>query len=190
MEATIKKTRTVNGVDINRLHGTIQAVQANPALADFYFRAENQWIDCGHNRSTIQNFYGAGQEDTSRKQAFVMDNDEPDVLLGADNGANPVEYVLHALAGCLTTTLVYHAAARGIKVESVSSTYEGYLDLRGFLGIDPDVPRGYQHIKVTFDIKGDLTQAQKQELIELGQQFSPVYGTVTNPVKVEVSLAA
>lgn len=189
METTLKKTRTVNGVDIKRLHETIQAVKANPALADFYFRAENQWIDCGHNRSTIKDFYGAGQEDTSRKKPFVMDNDEPDVLLGHDNGANPVEYVLHALAGCLTTTLVYHAAARGIKVESVSSTYEGYLDLRGFLGIDPDVPRGYQYIKVTFDIQGDLTEAQKQELIELGQGFSPVFGTVTNPVKVEVKLA-
>lgn len=189
MEATIKKTRTVNGVDINRLHGTIQAVKANPALADFYFRAENKWIDCGHNRSTIQNFYGAGQEDTSRKQAFVLDNDEPDVLLGADNGANPVEYILHALAGCITTTLVYHAAARGIKVESVSSTYEGYLDLRGFLGIDLDVPPGYQNIKVTFDIQGDLTQAQKQELLELGQRFSPVHSTITRIVKVEAKIA-
>lgn len=189
MEATVKKTRTVNGVDIKRLYDTIQAVKENPSLGQFKFRSENEWIDCGHNRSTIKDFYGAGQEDTSRNKPFVMDNDEPDVLLGTDKGANPVEYVLHALAGCITTSLVYHAAARGIHIEGVSSTYEGELDLRGFLGIDPDVRRGYQNIKVTFDIKGDLTQEQKQELIALGQQFSPVFDTISNPVNVEVKLA-
>ncbi|MBK7869367.1 MAG: OsmC family protein [Saprospiraceae bacterium] len=189
MEATLKKVRTVNGVNVKRLYDTIQAVKANPSLKDFRFRAVNEWIDCGHNRSTIKDFYGAGQEDTTRDKPFVLDNDEPDVLLGANNGANPVEYVLHALAGCITTSLVYHAAARGIHVESITSTYEGYIDLRGFLGIDPDVPRGYQNIQVTFDIKGDLTQEQKQQLIELGQNYSPVFGTITNPVKVAVKLA-
>jgi uncharacterized OsmC-like protein len=189
MEATMKKVRTVNGVDIKRLYDTIEAVKGNPALGRFQFRAKNRWIDGGHNRSSIKDFYGAGQEDTSRKAAFVMDNDEPDVLLGADNGANPVEYVLHALAGCITTTLVYHAAARGLHIESVSSYYEGELDLQGFLGLDPNVRRGYQNIKVTFDIKGDLTEEQKQEILALGTQFSPVFDIVSNPVMIDVKLA-
>jgi uncharacterized OsmC-like protein len=189
MEATMKKIRTVNGVDIKRLYDTIQAVKGNPALGRFQFRAKNHWIDGGHNRSSIKDFYGAGQEDTSRKAAFVMDNDEPDVLLGADNGANPVEYVLHALAGCITTTLVYHAAARGLHIESVSSSYEGELDLQGFLGLDPNVRRGYQNIKVTFDIQGDLTAEQKQEILALGMQFSPVFDTVSSPVMIDVKLA-
>ncbi len=185
----MKKIRTVNGVDIKRLYDTIQAVKGNPALGRFQFRAKNHWIDGGHNRSSIKDFYGAGQEDTSRKAAFVMDNDEPDVLLGADNGANPVEYVLHALAGCITTTLVYHAAARGLHIESVSSSYEGELDLQGFLGLDPNVRRGYQNIKVTFDIQGDLTAEQKQEILALGMQFSPVFDTVSSPVMIDVKLA-
>lgn len=189
MEATMKKIRTVNGVDIKRLYDTIQAVKGNPALGRFQFRAKNHWIDGGHNRSSIKDFYGAGQEDTSRKAAFVMDNDEPDVLLGVDNGANPVEYVLHALAGCITTTLVYHAAARGLHIESVSSSYEGELDLQGFLGLDPNVRRGYQNIKVTFDIQGDLTAEQKQEILALGMQFSPVFDTVSSPVMIDVKLA-
>lgn len=185
----MKASKMINGVDLRRLTDTIQAVAENPALGRFQFRATNEWIDCGHNRSTIKDFYGAGQEDASRKAPFVMDNDEPDVLLGSDNGANPVEYVLHALAGCLTTTLVYHAAARGIHIEGVSSTYEGDLDLRGFLGLDPNVPRGYQNVRVSFDIKGNMTREQKQELIELGQQFSPVFDTITRAVQVEVKLA-
>jgi uncharacterized OsmC-like protein len=126
------------------------------------------------NRSTIKEFYGAGAEDTTRTTAFVMDNNEPDVLLGSDTAANPVEYLLHALAGCLTTSLVYHAAARNIPVEFVSSSYEGELDLRGFLGIDPQVRKGYQNILVKFDIKGNLSETQKQELLAIAQQFSPV----------------
>jgi uncharacterized OsmC-like protein len=189
METTMKKSRTVNGVDIRRLKETIQAVSENPALARFRFRAQNEWIDCGHNRSHIQGFYGAGQEDQSRTAPFVLDNDEPDVLLGSDQGANPVEYVLHALAGCLTTSMVYHAAARNIRIERISSTYEGELDLRGFLGLDPAVPRGYQKIVVTFDIEGDFSPEEKQQLIEWGQQFSPVFDTLTRPVEVQVKLA-
>lgn len=189
METNVKVSKTVNGVDIKRLQDTIAAVSADPSLGMFKFRATNEWIDCGYNRSTIKDFYGAGQEDQSRTIPFEIYNDEPDVLLGTDNAANPVEYVLHALAGCLTTTLVYHAAARGIEVESVSSTYEGELDLRGFLGLDPDVPRGYRHITVSFHIKGNFSEEQKRQLIELAQQYSPVFDIITRPVIVQVNLA-
>lgn len=174
----------INGVDVDRLGTTIQAVQQNTSLATFRFRAKNRWIDGGHNRSTIQSFYGAGKEDTTRTQPFVLDADEPPVLLGKDQGANPVEYVLHALAACLTTSLVYHAAARGIHIESVESTLEGDLDLQGFLGLSDEVRRGYKEIRVHFTIETDAPAEQLKELAK----FSPVHDIVSNPVPVSIQI--
>ena len=118
-----------------------------------------------------------------------MDNDEPPVLLGQDNGANPVEQVLHGLAGCLTTSLVYHAAARGIRIDEVESTYEGDLDLHGFLGMDPKVRNGFQQVRVTFKVKGDAPQEKLQELVELAQKRSPVFDMLSHGVPVKVTLA-
>ena len=120
---------TINGVDAERMRATVQAVPQNPGPAAFQFRVANQWINGGRNRSTIKSFYGVGGEDSVRTKPFVLDADEPPVLSGEDHAANPAEYVLHALAACLTTSLVYHAAARGIRIESVESTLEGDLDL-------------------------------------------------------------
>jgi uncharacterized OsmC-like protein len=174
----------INGVDVDRMGATIQAVQKNPGLAAFQFRAKNQWITGGHNRSTIQSFYGAGQEDTIRTAPFVLDAGEPPVLLGKDEGANPVEFVLHALAACLTTSLVYHAAARGIRIDSVESRLEGDLDLQGFLGLSDKVRRGYKEIRVNFTIKSDASAEQLKELTK----FSPVHDIVSNPVPVSISI--
>lgn len=174
----------VNGVDINRMGATIEAVQKNPSLAAFQFRAKNRWITGGHNRSTIQSFYGAGQEDTTRTAPFVLDAGEPPVLLGNDEGANPVEFVLHALAACLTTSLVYHAAARGIRIQSVESTLEGDLDLQGFLGLSDQVRRGYKEVRVNFTITSDATAEQLKELTK----FSPVHDIISNPVPVSISI--
>jgi uncharacterized OsmC-like protein len=173
-----------NGVDVTALFDTIKAVKADTALAQFKFRASNRWLDAGHNRSTIQAFYGCKAEDATRAKPFVLDNDEPPVLLGRDAGANPVEYILHALAGCLTTTMVYHAAARGIEIKAVDSALEGDLDLRGFLGISKDVRKGYQAIRVTMRVQSD---ARPQMLRELAQ-FSPVYDVVSRSVPVEVNV--
>jgi uncharacterized OsmC-like protein len=178
----------VNGVDVERLHGTLEAIAKDERLAAFEFRATNSWIQGGHNRSTIQGFYGAGREDATRARPFVLDNDEPDVLLGTDRGANPVEYVLHALAGCITTSLVYHAAARGVRIEEVESRLEGDLDLRGLLGM-PGAPRnGFKKIRVAYRIKGDASEEQLAELCRIAQERSPVFDIVTNPVPVEVTL--
>jgi uncharacterized OsmC-like protein len=185
--ATMTAQGIVNGVDVDRLVGTIQAVGGKPELAAFRFRAVNRWIQGGHNRSTIKGFYGAGQEDASRNGAFVLDNDEPAVLLGTDRGANPVEHVLHALAGCLTTSMVYHAAARGIRLEEVESHLEGDLDLRGFLGMSDDVRNGYQNVRVRFRVKADATEAEIAELAKLAQARSPVFDIVSNPVPVSVT---
>ncbi len=178
----------VNGVDTAKLFATIDAVNADPALATFKFRLFNQWVGGGENRSRIDDFYGASQE-MRHKQPFFLINDEPEVLLSEDRGANPVEYVLHALAGCLTTSLIYHAAARGIAIEGVTTRFEGDLDLRGFLGLSEEVRRGYSGIRVMFDIDADCDAAKKRELIAMAQSFSPVFDIVTNGVPVSCQLA-
>ena len=181
-QATI--STVMNGVDVERLGQTIQAIQKDPGLAKSQFRATNRWVNGGHNRSTIQGFYAAGQEDTSRTKPFVLEADEPPVLLGKDEGANPVEFVLHALAACVTTSLVYHAAARGIALESVESQLEGDLDLRGFLGLSDQVRRGYKEIRVKFNVKSDASPEQLEELTK----FSPVYDIISNAVPVSIQM--
>lgn len=184
---TTKVTNQVNGIDTNKLFETIDAIKATPGLAKFRFRARNNWINGGHNRSTIKDFYGCLEEDTSREKAWVFDADEPPVLLGLDNGANPVEYLLHALAGCVTSAIIYHAAAKGIAIEACESTLEGDIDLHGFLGIDPDTPRGYQEIRMKFRISADVSDEELEKLVQLGPAFSPVFDTVTRAVPVTVT---
>ena len=142
-------TSTVNGVDLERLNATIEAVTADPRLGRFQFRARNHWIDGGHSRTTIQGFYGAGQEDTTRAQPFVVDSDEPPVLLGENRAPNAGEYALQALAACLIGTIAYHAAARGMALQGLECTVRGDLDVQGFLGLDSDIRPGYEQIDVT-----------------------------------------
>jgi uncharacterized OsmC-like protein len=173
-----------NGVNVTALGETISAVQNNAGLADFQFRASNRWIAGGKNRSTIQGYRACGEENTSRASAFSYYADEPQVLLGDDTAANPVEFVLHALAACLTTTLVYHAAARGIEIRRLESSLEGDLDLRGFLGLSEDVRKGYQAVRVQMRVDAD---AQPEALRELAV-FSPVYDIVSKSLPVEVSV--
>jgi uncharacterized OsmC-like protein len=180
-------TNIVNGVDLDRLFGTIEHISAAPTLARFQFRARNQWIDGGHNRSTIKGFYGAGQEDTSRTEPFVLDAGEPPVLLGENEAPNAPEYLLHALAACLTGTIVYHAAARGIALDSLQCTIEGDVDLHGFLGLDEKVRPGYQGIRVAFKASGDFGDEQLAELASL-TSYSPVRDIVTNPVPVAIDV--
>jgi uncharacterized OsmC-like protein len=184
---TISKT-IVNGFLTEDIMETLSAISENPEIARFKFRAKNKWVTGGHNQATIKDFYGVCQEDTSRQKAWVFDNGEPPVLLGNNEGANPVEYLLSALSGCMTTTMALHAAARGIEIESIESCFEGDLDVQGFLGLNDQVRNGYQQIRVTFDIKGKLTDEQKQELIMFTKN-SPVYDVVTNGTQVEVDLA-
>jgi uncharacterized OsmC-like protein len=180
----IEEATIINGVNVTALGQTVEAVQGQPDIAKFQFRAKNKWMSGGHNRSQIQGFYGACQEDETRTEPFVLDNAEPPVLLGQDQGANPVEYVLHALAGCMTTTMVYHAAARGINIESVESELEGDLDLHGFLRLDENVRNGYQNVRVKFTVKSDASPEQLADLARI----SPVFDIVTNPVDVSVEL--
>ncbi|MDR7476307.1 MAG: OsmC family protein, partial [Armatimonadota bacterium] len=129
----------VNGVDVGQLVATVEAIKANPDLARFTFRATSEWVTGGRSRTEIRGLYGAGQEDTSRARPFVLEGDEPPVLLGTNAAPNAVEAVLHALASCLAVGFIYNAAARGIKVERLQFALEGDLDLRGFLGLSDRV---------------------------------------------------
>jgi uncharacterized OsmC-like protein len=181
-------TSIINGVDLERLSQTIAAVTADPALARFQFRAGNRWIDGGHSRTTIQGFYGAGQEDATRTDPFTVDSDEPPVLLGQNLAPNAGEHLLHALASCLTGTIAYHAAARGIALDGLECTLEGDLDLYGFLGLDSNVRPGYEQIRVTIKAAGDFDDGQLAELESL-TRFSPVRDIVSNPVPVAIDVA-
>jgi len=187
METTAKKASIVNGVNVSQLLETIELIKSNPEISKFKFRATNKWDTGTHNRATVKDFYGALQQDDTR-EALVFEIDEPPVLLGNNIGANPVEYLLVGLSGCLTTSMVAHAAARGIKVRSVESRYEGDLDLQGFLGLSETIPVGYQEIRVTFKIDADISEQEKEELIQMAQKYSPVFNSVAKPVPVKVSL--
>jgi uncharacterized OsmC-like protein len=180
--------RIRNGVDTGQMYGTLDAIKAEPSLGVFQFRARNHWIDGAHNRSTIQGFYGAGQEDTSREAPFTIDAGEPAVLLGSDTGANPAEYLLHALAACLTTSLVYVAAARKVRLTEVESTLEGDMDVRGALGLSDEVRNGFSKIRVTFKVKGDAPEEKLREVVERAQARSAVFDMVSHGVPVEVGL--
>ena len=186
MNATAEKTQQAvvrNGVDVTALFATIDAIKQDPEIAEFRFRAANRWLGADRNLTTVTGFYGAKQEQP-RARKFEMECGEPPVLLGQDRGANPVEFLLNALIGCLTTTMVFHAAARGLEIESVDSTLEGDIDLRGFLGISPDVRKGYREIRVKMRVK---SKASPHVLRELAK-YSPVYDVCSRalPVKVEV----
>ena len=184
MSTTLERIR--NGVDTDTLFATLDAVEAQPELGTFQFRVTNRWIDGAHNRTTIRDFYAANQEDTSRDEAFVVDAGEPAILLGTDTGANPAEYLLHALAACLTTTLVYVAAARGVRLTEVESTLEGDMDVQGALGLSDDYRNGFERIRVSFRIAGDAPEEKLRELVARAQQRSAVFDMVSNGVPVTV----
>jgi uncharacterized OsmC-like protein len=184
--ATKETMNRTNGLDMEALVGTVEAVKQDPTLGAFEFRATNQWIDGGENRSRIKEFYGAGSEDESRTDAFEFTNGEPPVLLGANEGANPVEFLLHALAGCVTTTTVLHAAARGIQIERLSTELVGTIDIQGLLALDATVPVGYEQIQIKMDIKADCSDDELDELLAFAKNHSPVCNTICRPVPVTV----
>jgi uncharacterized OsmC-like protein len=177
-----------NGVDTERMFATLDLIKAQPDLARFQFRASNRWVDGAHNRSTIQGFYAAGDEDTSRAEAFELDAGEPAILLGTDTGPNPAEYLLHALAACLTTSIVYVAAARKVKLTSVESTLAGEMDVRGALGVSDDVRNGFERISVAFRVTGEAPEEKLREVVERAKARSAVFDMVSNGVPVEVTV--
>jgi uncharacterized OsmC-like protein len=187
MNAVVKnEPQRLNGLDIGAMVATLEAVKATPSLGQFEFRARNRWIDGGVNTSTIKDFFGAGREDDSRTKPFVFTNGEPPVLLGANEGANPAEFLLHALAGCVTTTTVLHAAARGIRIKRLATELRGTLDVQGLLALDPGVQAGYRDIHIAMDIEADCSEQELDELLQFAQAHSPVCNTVCRPVPVTI----
>lgn len=177
-----------NGVNVDQLVGTIEAIKGDPAIAKFQFRAESKWVTGGHCRTEIKSFYGAKAEDTSRTKLFVMEGDEPSILLGNDHGANAVEAVLHALASCLCVGIVYNGSAQGIAIQSLDFGLEGNIDLHGFLGLSETIRPGYENIKVKVRIKADAPKEKLAGLCAYAQKTSPVLDIIRNPVSVTVEM--
>jgi uncharacterized OsmC-like protein len=188
VEPEISAQQVVNGINVEQITGIINAINDTPDLAKFRFRASNQWVNSSHNRSTIQGFYGACEEDTSRAQPFIVDADEPLSLMGEDRAPNPVEYLLHALAACLTTTLIFEASAEGIKIDEVESSLEGELDLRGSLGLSESIRNGFESIRVNFRVKSDAPKEKLEDLFRRAYRLSPVFDIVSNPVPISLKM--
>jgi uncharacterized OsmC-like protein len=185
--ATADRARR-NGVDTATLFATLDAVKAQPEIAKFQFRASNTWVNGTHNRSTLSGFYGALQE-MEHKHVTTVDADHPAVLVGDDNAPSPVEYLLHAIAACLTAGVANVAAVRGVELTKVTSTVQGDIDLLGILGLSVgSVRNGYEQIKVSFHIDGDADEETLRRIVEQSRKRSAVYDVLTNgtPVHVDV----
>ena len=179
-------TATRNGVDTATLFATLDAVKAAPAAAQFQFRAHNQWVDGTHSRSTITDFFGVGEE-RAHEREWVFDADHPAVLVGKDNGPTPVEFILHALASCLTAGLANIAAARNVNLIEVRSTVTGDIDLNGIFGLQP-VRNGYQQVSVRFTVKGDAPDHVLRQIVEQSRRRSAVYDVITNGIPVDIDV--
>ena len=173
-----------NGVDVNHVLGLIGGIEQDTDRSKFQFRLNNRWIDGGHNRSNIKEYFANGQEDVTRNTPFIVDADEPAVSAGSDSAPNPMEFVLHALASCLTSTMVYHAAVQGIEIDSVESWLEGDLDVRGMLGMSEESRKAFNAVRVCMRVK---SPADADTLTTLAM-FSPVYDMVSNSLPVEFEL--
>ena len=181
-------TSSLNGVNVDQLVGTIQAVQGDSSIALFKFKSQTKWIDGGHSQTKIKDFFGAKQEDTTRPKAFVMDGDEPSVLLGNNHGPNAVEAILHALASCLSVGVVYNASAKGIKINALTFDMQGEIDLHAFLGLSETMRPGYSQLDVAISLDAEASREDLVSLIEYVKKTSPVLDVITNPTPVNVTL--
>lgn len=180
-------THKRNGVDVAALFGALDAVRAQPAAAKFQFRATNRWVAGTHSRSTIHDFFGLGAEQT-HLQSHSYDADHPQQLTGSDIGPSPVEFLLHALAACITAGIGNVASARGIDLKSVESTVTGDIDLVGLLGVDPTARNGYESIEMSVRIEGDATEDQLREIVERSIARSAVFDMLTNGTSVSITV--
>jgi len=180
-QQTINK---VNGVNVDVLQTTVDNIKQDPDLGKCRFHVRNKWLDGNHNRTIIKSFYGAKQEN-EHKQTFELDADEPPILAGNDEAPNPVEHLLNSLAGCITTSMVAHAAVRGIQIQELESEIEGDIDLRGFLGISKDVPKGYTDIRVKFKVKADTDNMERLKNLA---EYSPTFNTLINGANVDIQV--
>ena len=180
-QTTISK---LNGIDIDMVHKTVDAIQEDSTRAKYRFRGKNKWLAGCRNSTSFTGFHGWDKE-YAHKQTFVLDADEPSMLSGSDEAANPVEQLIGSLAACLTTSMVAQAALNGIKIDEVESEVEGDLDLRGFLGLAHDVRPGYQDIRIKFKVKADSVDVDR--LKELAS-YSPVFDVISHGTPVDIEI--
>lgn len=190
MDAMASQGMLRNGIDLERVAGIIDRIRANPELARFRFRARNRWVGGSENRSTVFDFDGLGDTRITRYQPFEFTNAEPPALLGNDESASALEFLLHALAGSITTTFVLRAAALGIAIESLFTEVEGEIDVRAMLGVEDAPPSGYEHIRVVIDVTANCTDAVVAEIIEFARMHAPVCGALMRPVPVHIERAS
>ncbi|WP_243059645.1 OsmC family protein [Nocardioides sp. SR21] len=186
MSSTTATRQPINGVDVPTFFATLDAVKQHPEAAKFQFRAHNSWVEGTHSRSVVEDYFGVGER--KHERTFVFDADHPAVLVGRDAGATPLEFVLHALAACLTAGLANIASARGIRLTEVRSTVSGDIDLTGILGIDPDVRNGFSGISVELHVCGDAPADELRALVEQSRARSAVYDVLTHHVPVHVDV--
>jgi uncharacterized OsmC-like protein len=179
----------LNGVNTPTLFGTLDVVKGQPELAKFQFRARNRWQNGNLSETTFGTFSGAGGEH-AHKTTFTSNADHPAVLVGEDRAPLPVEYLLHALASCITGGIANIAAARGVRLTEVESHIEGDINLLGIFGFSKEVRNGYQGIRITFSIRGDAPPEKLQEIVEQSRARSAVFDVLTNGVSVSMSVNA
>jgi uncharacterized OsmC-like protein len=184
-----RKPMPLNGVDTPTLFATIDAVKTQPELAKFQFRATNRWQQGTHSRSRLESFHGAGGE-RKHVREFTFDADHPQVLVGSDQGPTPVEFLLHAIAACITAGIGNIAAARGVTLFEIESTVEGDIDLRGILGVSAEVRNGYEQLRMNVTIKGDASPQKLAQIVEQSRARSAVYDVLTNGIPVAISVTA
>jgi uncharacterized OsmC-like protein len=183
-DMAIAEQKIINGVEVEKLEATVNAIKEDPGIGNCKFRLHNEWIDGAHNHSNSLAFYAAHKENEHLRK-FEWDADEPPLLAGKDLGANPVEHLLNALAACVTTTIVYYAAIKGIKIEKLESHLEGELDLRGLFGISSDVRPGFRNITIDYSIRTDEKNLDK---LKAFSKFSPVFDMTSNGTSIEVNM--
>ncbi len=189
MDAMASEGMFRNGIDLEQVAGLIDTIRADPALARFRFRARNRWVGGSENRSTVFDFDGLGDTRITRHKPFEFTNAEPLALLGHDESASALEFLLHALAGSITTTFVLRAAALGIAIDSLFTEVEGEIDVRGMLGVEDAPPSGYEHIRVLIDVNANCTDQTLDEIIEFARTHAPVCGALIGPVPVNIERA-
>jgi len=173
-----------NGVDVGQLMNVIGSIEADTGFAKFQWRVKNRWIDGALNRSEVKGFFAGNEEDISRNVPFTLEADEPPIASGENRAPNAMEYLLHALAACLTGTMVNHAAVRGVEIDAVESSYTGDMDVRGLFGLSEDVRPGFSKVVVNMRVK---SEASVEDLTEMAL-FSPVYDVISNSLPVEFNL--
>lgn len=179
-----QKNNKTNGVDVEQILSVISKIEEDPSYAKFQWRANNQWIDGGLSQTQVKDFFAGNAEDVTRKNGFIINADEPIIAAGQDSAPNAMEFLLHALASCLTGTLIYHAAVRGIKIEAIKSSYKGDMDVHGFFGLKDNIKKGFNKVTVSMHVESNATAEELKDLA----LYSPVYEILSQSIPLEFEL--